>query len=50
MPSAVLTYLIGKMYSPKSIIDNIASTVVLSTFLSFITVPMVVFFSLKYFG
>jgi len=50
MPSAVLTYLIGKMYSPKSITDNIASTVVLSTFLSFITVPMVVFFSLKYFG
>jgi len=50
MPSAVLTYLIGKMYSPKSITDNIASTVALSTFLSFITVPIVVFFSLKYFG
>jgi len=49
MPSAVLTYLIGKMYSPKSITDNIASTVVLSTFLSFITIPMVVFFALKYF-
>ena len=50
MPSAVLTYLIAKMYSPKTITDNIASTVVLSTFLSFITVPIVVFFALKYFG
>jgi hypothetical protein len=49
MPSAVLTYLIGKMYSPKKIADNIASTVVLSTFLSFITIPIVVFISLKYF-
>ena len=50
MPSAVLTYLIAKIYSPKRITDNIASTVVLSTFLSFITVPIVVLFSLKYFG
>jgi len=50
MPAAVLTYLIGKMYSPKSITDNIASTVVLSTILSFITIPVVVFFSLKYFS
>jgi len=50
MPSAVLTYLIGKMYSPKSITNDIAGTVVLSTFLSFITVPIVVLFSLKYFG
>ena len=50
MPSAVLTYLIAKMYSPKNIIDNIASTVVLSTFLSFITIPIIVFLSLKYFG
>ena len=50
MPSAVLTYLIGQMYSPKSITDNIASTVVLSTFLSFITVPIVVFLALKYFS
>ena len=49
MPSAVLTYLIGKMYSPKKITDNIASIVVLSTFLSFITIPIVVFISLKYF-
>ena len=50
MPSAVLTYLIARMYSSKKIIDNIASTVVVSTFLSFITVPIVVFLSLKYFG
>ena len=50
MPAAVLTYLIGKMYSPKNISDNIASTVVLSSFLSFITIPVVVFISLKYFS
>ena len=49
MPSAVLTYLIGKMYSPKKISDSIASTVVLSTFLSFFTIPVVVFLALKYF-
>ena len=49
MPSAVLTYLIARMYSPKKITDNIASTVVVSTFFSFITVPIVVFFALKYF-
>ena len=50
MPSAVLTYLIAKMYSPKSITNNIASTVVLSTFLSFVTIPIVVFLALKYFS
>jgi len=50
MPSAVLTYLIAEMYSPKKIVNNIASTVVLSTFLSFITIPIVVFLSLKYFS
>ncbi len=49
MPSAVLTYLIGEIYSPKKIVNSIASTVVLSTFLSFITIPIVVFLSLKYF-
>jgi len=49
MPSAVLTYLIAEIYSPKKIVNSIASTVVLSTFLSFITVPIVVFLSLKYF-
>ncbi len=50
MPAAVLTYLIGRMYSPKKTTDNIASTVVLSTFLSFITVPVIVLLSLKYFS
>jgi len=49
MPSAVLTFLVAKIYSPKKIVNSIASTVVISTFLSFITVPIVVFLSLKYF-
>ena len=49
MPSAVLTYLIAEIYSPKKTVNSIASTVVLSTFLSFISVPIVVFLSLKYF-
>ena len=49
MPSAILTYLIALMYSPKKIVDNIASTVVVSTLMSIITVPIVVFFALKYF-
>ena len=50
MPSAVLTYLIGKIHSPKKISDSIASTVALSTFLSFFTLIVVVFISLKYFN
>jgi hypothetical protein len=50
MPSAVLTYLIGEIYSPRKIVDSIASTVVLSTFLSFITIPIVLFLALKYFN
>lgn len=49
MPSAILNYLIGSMYSPKEIVDNIASTIVVSTLMSFITVPIVVFFALKHF-
>ena len=49
MPSAILTYLIGQLYSPKEVVDSIASTIVVSTTLSFITVPIVVFFALKYF-
>ena len=48
MPCAILTYLIGKIYSPKKISDSIASTVVLSTFLSLITIPFVLFIALKY--
>jgi len=50
MPSAVLTYLVGKIYSPKKISDSIASTVALSTFLSFFTLIIVVFIALKYFN
>ena len=50
MPSAVLTYLVGEIYSPKKISDSIASTVALSTFLSFFTLVVVVFIALKYFN
>ena len=49
MPSAILTYLVGSMYSEKKVVDSIASVIVASTIMSFITVPIVVFFSLKYF-
>ena len=49
MPSAILNYLVGSIYSPKKIVDNIASMIVVSTILSFITVPIVVFLALKYF-
>jgi hypothetical protein len=50
MPSAVLTFLVSEIYSPKKISTSIASTVVLSTFLSFFTLIVVVFISLKYFN
>ena len=50
MPSAILNYLVGSMYSPKKVVDNIASTIVTSTLISFITIPVVVFFALKYFN
>jgi malate permease and related proteins len=50
MPSAILTYLVGKIYSPKKISDSIASTVALSTFLSFFSLTIVVYLSLKYFS
>ena len=49
MPSAILTYLVGSMYSEKKVVDSIASVIVASTIMSFITVPIVVFLSLKYF-
>ena len=49
MPSAILNYLVGSIYSPKRKVDNIASMIVVSTLLSFITVPIVVFLALKYF-
>ena len=50
MPSAILNYLVGSMYSPKKIVDNVASMIVVSTLISFITIPLVVFFALKYFN
>ncbi len=50
MPSAILNYLVGSMYSPKKVVDSIASTIVISTLMSFISIPIVVFFALKYFN
>ena len=50
MPSAVLTYLVGSMYSKKKAVDNIASVIVSSTVMSFITIPIVVFIALKFFN
>ncbi len=49
MPSAILTYLVGSMYSEKRVVDSIASVIVTSTLMSFITIPFVVYLSLKYF-
>ena len=34
----------------KEIVDNISSTIVVSTLMSLITVPITVFFALKYFN
>ncbi len=50
MPSAILCYLVASIYSPKEIVDNISSTIVVSTLMSLITVPIVVFIALKYFN
>ena len=50
MPSAILNYLVGSMYSPKKVVDSIASTIVVSTLMSIVTIPIVVFFALKYFN
>ena len=49
MPSAVLTYLVGSMYSERRVVDSVASVIVTSTLMSLITIPIVVFYSLKYF-
>ena len=49
MPSAVLTYLVGSMYSERKVVDSVASVIVTSTIMSFITIPIVVYISLKYF-
>ena len=48
MPSAILCYLVASMYSPKEIVDNISSMIVVSTLMSLVTVPITVFFALKY--
>jgi len=50
MPSAVLNYLVASIYSPKKIVDSVASMIVVSTIMSFVTIPIVVFFALKYFN
>ena len=49
MPSAVLTYLVGSMYSEKKVVDSVASIIVTSTLMSFITIPIIVYIALKYF-
>ena len=49
MPSAILTYLVGSMYSSKKVVNGIASTIVVSTIASFLTIPIIVFIALKYF-
>ena len=49
MPSAILTYLVGSMYSPRKVVNSIASTIVVSTIGSFLTIPIIVFIALKYF-
>ena len=49
MPSAILCYLVASMYSPKVIVDNISSTIVVSTIISLVTIPITLFFALKYF-
>jgi len=50
MPSAILTYLVGSIYSSKKVVNSIASTIVVSTIASFITIPIIVFIALKYFN
>ena len=49
MPSAILTYLVGSMYSSKKVVNSIAGTIVVSTVGSFLTIPIIVFIALKYF-
>ena len=47
--SAILTYLVGSMYSSKKVVNSIAGTIVVSTVGSFLTLPVIVFIALKYF-
>jgi len=50
MPSAILCYLVGSMYSPKKVVDSIASTIFVSTTISFLTLPFIVYFALRFFN
>jgi predicted permease len=50
MPSAILTYLVGSMYSSKKVVNGIAGTIVVSTVSSFFTIPIIVFIALKFFS
>ena len=50
MPSAILTYLVGSMYSSKRVVDSIASMIVVSTVISFFTIPIIVFIALNLFS
>ena len=50
MPSAILNFLVGSLYSPKKTVDDVASMIFVSTVLSFFTIPIVVFIALKYFA
>ena len=50
MPSAILNFLVGSLYSPKKTVDDVASMIFVSTVLSFVTVPIIVFIALKYFA
>ena len=49
MPSAILTYLVGSLYSPKKVVDSIASTIFVTTIISFLTLPFVVYIALLYY-
>ena len=50
MPSAILCYLVGSMYSPKKVVDSIASTIFVSTSISFVTLPFIVYIALRFFN
>jgi len=50
MPSAILTYLIASIYSPKKVVDSISSMILVSTTMSTITLPIVIYAALKYFN
>ena len=49
MPSAVLTYLVGSLYSEKKVVDSVASVIVTSTLMSFISAPIIVYISLRFY-